>query len=334
MPARIISQAEVNQLLAMPACVDLMDQTLRTLTRGGAILPLRTMLRLPDGRGVFGSMPAYLNPPDAIGLKALTVFPGNEGTRFDSHQGVVLLFEATHGALTAILDASSVTAIRTAAVSGVATRALANPDAGDLAILGSGVQAVTHLDAMAAVRTLRRVRVYSRNAANVARFIKDTAGRHGVTAEAVDSVEAALLGADLICTVTSARQPIVERRWVADGAHLNVVGASLPGAREIDSDTVAVARLYADRRESLLNESGDFLTPKSEGRFGDEHLLGEVGEVLEGKAPGRLGRSDITMFKSLGLAIEDLASAHYVAARAAELGIGTVIEIGGLRHED
>ena len=318
----------------MPACVDLMDQTLRTLTRGGAILPLRTMLRLPDGRGVFGSMPAYLNPPDAIGLKALTVFPGNEGTRFDSHQGVVLLFEATHGALTAILDASSVTAIRTAAVSGVATRALANPDAGDLAILGSGVQAVTHLDAMAAVRTLRRVRVYSRSAANVARFIKDTAGRHGVTAEAVDSVEAALLGADLICTVTSARQPIVERRWVADGAHLNVVGASLPGAREIDSDTVAVARLYADRRESLLNESGDFLTPKSEGRFGDEHLLGEVGEVLEGKAPGRLGRSDITMFKSLGLAIEDLASAHYVAARAAELGIGTVIEIGGLRHED
>ncbi len=334
MPVRIISQAEVTQLLAMPACVDLMDQTLRTLTRGGAVLPLRTMLRLPDGRGVFGSMPAYLNPPDAIGLKALTVIPGNEGTKYDSHQGVVLLFEATHGALTAILDASSITAIRTAAVSGVATRALANPDAGDLAILGSGVQAVTHLDAMAAVRPLRRVRVYSRSAANVARFIKDTAGRHGVTAEAVDSVEAALHGADLICTVTSARQPIVERRWVADGAHLNVVGASLPGAREIDSDTVAVARLYADRRESLLNESGDFLTPKSEGRFGDEHLLGEVGEVLEGKAPGRLRRSDITMFKSLGLAIEDLASAHYVAGRAAELGIGTVIEIGGLRHED
>ncbi len=333
MPVRIISQAQVNQLLAMPACVDLMDQALRTLTRGGAILPLRTMLRLPDGRGVFGSMPAYLNPPDAIGLKALTVFPGNEGTQYDSHQGVVLLFEATHGALVAILDASSITAIRTAAVSGVATRALANPDAGDLAILGSGVQAVTHLDAMAAVRTLRRVRVYSRSAANVAAFIKETAGRHRVAVEAVESVEAALRGADLICTVTSARQPIVERRWVANGAHLNVVGASLPGARELDSDTVAAARLYADRRESLLNESGDFLIPKSEGRFGDEHLLGEVGEVLEGKAPGRLRQSDITMFKSLGLAIEDLASAHYVAARAAELGIGTVLEIGGLRHE-
>ena len=333
MPVRIITQDQVNHLLAMPACVDLMEQTLRTLTRGGAVLPLRTMLRIPDGRGVFGSMPAYLNPPDAIGLKALTVFPGNEGTRFDSHQGVVLLFEATHGSLMAILDASSVTAIRTAAVSGVATRALANPDAGDLAILGSGVQAVTHFDAMAAVRTLRRVRVYSRNPANVARFVTETAGRHGVKVEVADSVEDALRGADLICTVTSARQPIVERRWVADGAHVNVVGASLATAREIDSDTVAAARLYADRRESLLAESGDFLTPKSEGRFGDEHLIGEVGEVLEGKVPGRLQAWDITMFKSLGLAIEDVASAHYVAARAAELGIGTVIEIGGLRPD-
>ena len=168
MPVRIISQDQVNQLLAMPACIDLMDQALRTLTRGGAVLPLRTMLRLPGGQGVFGSMPAYLNPPNAIGLKALTVFPGNEGSQYDSHQGVVLLFEAVHGALTAILDASSVTAIRTAAVSGVATRALANEDAGDLAILGSGVQAVTHFDAMAAVRPLRRVRVYSRSTANVA----------------------------------------------------------------------------------------------------------------------------------------------------------------------
>ncbi len=333
MPVRILTQPQVTQLLTMPACVDLMDQTLRTLTRGGAILPLRTMLRLPEGRGVFGSMPAYLNPPNAIGLKALTVLPGNEGTRYDSHQGVVLLFEAEHGSLTAILDASSVTAIRTAAVSGVATRALANPDAGDLAILGSGVQAMTHLDAMAAVRTLRRVRVYSRNPVNVARFVAETRGRHGVTAEAAGSVEEALLGADLICTVTSVRQPIVERRWVATGAHLNVVGASLAAAREIDSDTVAAARFYADRRESLLAESGDFLIPKSEGRFGDDHLIGELGEVLEGTAPGRLHRSDLTLFKSLGLAIEDVASAHYVAAEAERLGIGTVIEIGGLRHE-
>ncbi|MDX2058436.1 MAG: ornithine cyclodeaminase family protein [Gemmatimonadales bacterium] len=333
MPVRILTQEQVTDLLPMPACVDLMDAALRAMTRGGAILPLRTMLRLPEGRGIFGSMPSYLNPPDAIGLKAITVFPGNEGTKYDSHQGVVLLFEAVHGSLVAILDASSITAIRTAAVSGVATRALARADAGDLAILGAGVQAMTHLDAMAAVRPLRRVRVWSRTPASVEKFVAAAKGRHPVVVEPAPTVEAALRGADLVCTVTSSRAPVLERRMLADGCHLNVVGASLATARELDSDTVAAARVYTDRRESLLAESGDFLIPRSEGRYGDEHLIGEVGEVLEGKVEGRRNASDLTLFKSLGLAIEDLAAAHYVNQRAAERGIGVVLEIGGLRHD-
>lgn len=333
MPVRILTQEQVTDLLPMPACVDLMDAALRAMTRGGAILPLRTMLRLPEGRGIFGSMPSYLNPPDAIGLKAITVFPGNEGTKYDSHQGVVLLFEAVHGSLVAILDASSITAIRTAAVSGVATRALARADAGDLAILGAGVQAMTHLDAMAAVRPLRRVRVWSRTPASVEKFVAAAKGRHPVVVEPAPTVEAALRGADLVCTVTSSRVPVLERRMLADGCHLNVVGASLATARELDSDTVAAARVYTDRRESLLAESGDFLIPRSEGRYGDEHLIGEVGEVLEGKVEGRRNASDLTLFKSLGLAIEDLAAAHYVNQRAAERGIGVVLEIGGLRHD-
>lgn len=316
----------------MADCVAVMERTLRTLSRGGAILPLRTILRLPEGRGVFGSMPSYMNPPDAIGLKAITVIPGNEGTKYDSHQGVVLLFEANHGSLAAILDASSITAIRTAAVSGVATQALARSDAGDLAILGSGVQAQTHLDAMAVARPLRRVRVWSRNTANVAEFVALAKRRHAVSIEAAPTAEQAVRGADIICTVTSAKTPVVERRWIADGAHFNVVGASLAAAREIDSDTVAAARVYCDRRESLLAESGDFLIPKSEGRFGDEHLVGELGDVLEGKTVGRRGATELTLFKSLGLAIEDLASAHLVAERAAARNIGTVIELGGLRH--
>lgn len=333
MPVRILTQEQVTDLLPMPACLDLMDEALRTMTRGGALLPLRTMIRLPEGKGVFGSMPSYLNPPDAIGLKAITVFPGNEGTAYDSHQGVVLLFEAAHGSLVAILDATSITAIRTAAVSGVATRALAKPDAGDLAILGAGVQALTHLDAMAAARPLRRVRVWSRTPASVEKFVALARGRHPVVVEAAPSAEAAVRGADLVCTVTSSRVPILERRWLADGCHLNVVGASLAAARELDSDTVAAARVYTDRRESLLAESGDFLIPRSEGRFGDEHLIGEIGEVLEGKVDGRRTATDLTLFKSLGLAIEDLAAAHFVTQRAAERGIGTVLEIGGLRHD-
>ncbi len=332
MPVRILSQAQVTELLPMADCVAAMESTLKTLSRGGAILPLRTILRLPEGRGAFGSMPSYMNPPDAIGLKAITVIPGNEGTKYDSHQGVVLLFEATHGSLTAILDASSITAIRTAAVSGVAAKALAKADAGDLAILGSGVQAQTHLDAMAVARPLRRVRVWSRNPSNVAEFIAQARKRHAVPIEAAPTAEAAVRDADLICTVTSAKTPVVERGWIAEGAHLNVVGASLAAAREIDSDTVAAARVYCDRKESLLAESGDFLIPKSEGRFGDDHLVGELGDVLEGKTTGRRSGAEITLFKSLGLAIEDLASAHLVAERAAARGIGTVIEIGGLRH--
>jgi ornithine cyclodeaminase len=333
MPVRILSQEQVTSILDMKTCIDLVDQALRTLTRGGAILPLRTMLWLPEGRGIFGTMPSYLNPPDAIGLKAITVFPGNEGTRYDSHQGVVLLFEARHGTLTAICDASSITAIRTAAASGVATRALARSDAGDLAILGSGVQAETHLEAMAAVRPIRRVRIWSRNNANAERFAAAARRKHGFPIEVTADARAAVTGADLVCTVTSSATPIVEGSWIAPGTHLNAVGSSQRKARELDSDAVAAARLYVDRREATLAESGDFLVPKSEGRFGDEHIVGEVGEVLEGKAPGRGSASEITLFKSLGIAIEDLVSAEYVARRAAELGVGTVVEIGGLRHE-
>ena len=332
MSTRIITQQQVTELLPMADCVDLMDQTLRTLARGGAILPLRTMLRLPEGRGIFGSMPSYLNPPDGIGLKAITVFPGNEGTRFDSHQGVVLLFEAKHGSLSAILDASSVTAIRTAAVSGVATRALAAPDAGDVAIIGSGVQAHTHLDAMAVARRVRRVRIFSRQPANAEKFAAAARARHGMPIEVAASAEAAVRGADIICTVTSARTPVVERAWVAAGAHINAVGSSVATNREIDSDTVAVARVYADRRESIMAEGGDLLIPKGEGRFGDEHLVGEIGELLEGRIPGRVGQ-EITLFKSLGIAIEDLAAAHFVNERAAARGIGTLLDIGGLRHD-
>jgi len=333
MPVRILTQDQVTALLPMADCVDLMEQALRTLTRGGAILPLRTIVKLPEGRGVFGSMPSYMNPPDAIGLKAITVFPGNEGTKYDSHQGVVLLFEAVRGTLVAILDAASVTAIRTAAVSGVATRLLARQDAGDLALLGSGVQAHTHLDAMAVARPLNRVRVWSRSPANVTKFIAAARQRHAVPIEAAATAEAACRGADLICTVSSSRVPIVEGRWLAPGAHVNVVGASQPNAREVDSDGVAKARFYVDKRESALAESGDFLVPKGEGRFGDEHIVAEIGEVLEGKGPGRKDAKEITLFKSLGLAIEDLASAELVARRAEARGIGTVIEIGGLRHD-
>ena len=185
---------------------------------------------------------------------------------------------------------------------------------------------------MAVARPLRRVRVWSRTRANAEAFRAEALKRHSCPISVCETPEAALAGADLICTVTGSREPVVHRPWLTAGAHLNLVGSSVAAAREADSDTVAAALVYCDRRESLLAESGDFLIPKAEGRFGDDHLVGELGDLLEGKVPGRRSPTDLTLFKSLGLAIEDLASAHLVARRALAQGIGTVIEIGGLRH--
>jgi ornithine cyclodeaminase/alanine dehydrogenase-like protein (mu-crystallin family) len=332
MPVRILNQAQVVELLPMEECIEVMDGVLRTLAGGGAQLPLRTVLRLPDNRGIFGVMPAQLSAPDALGLKAIAVFPANEGTQLDSHQGVVLLLDPLTGAPLAIMDASSITAIRTAAVSGVATRVLARDDAGDLGILGSGVQARSHLEAMAAVRPLRRVRVFSPHAPRLASFVSWALERLGITVEPKSSPQEVVVGADLICTTTASRTPVVQGEWVEPGAHINAVGSSIPTARELDSAAVALGRLFVDRRESAINEAGDYLIPLGEGAIGAGHIQGELGDVLTGAVPGRTGGSEITIFKSLGIAVEDLASAHHVLRKAEARDIGLVTELGGLRQ--
>ena len=208
---------------------------------------------------------------------------------------------------------------------------MARPDAGDLAIIGAGTQAHTHLQAMMAVRPVRRVRVYSVPAESAAAFAARESKLTGLEVEACSSAEEAVEAADLICTVTSATEPVVRGAWVSPGAHINAVGAYTPATRELDSALVAGARLYADRRESLLSEAGEFLIPRSEGLIGDEHVVGEIGEVLLGKAPARTAPEEITLFKSLGIAVEDLAAAHHVYRAAQERGLGTWLEIGG-RH--
>jgi ornithine cyclodeaminase/alanine dehydrogenase-like protein (mu-crystallin family) len=332
MSVRIITQAEVEQLLPMSECVELMSEVLVTLARGDAVLPLRTMVRLPDRPGLLGLMPAYLGSPRIMGLKVVTVMPGNHGTEYDSHQGAVLIFEVEHGSPVAIIDGTSITAIRTAAVSGAATRALAREDAGDLAILGSGVQAATHLDAMKTVRTLRRVRVWSRDPGHARACAERASARHGLRVEVAGSARAAVEGADLVCTTTSARQPVLEGAWLVPGAHVNAVGACAPDARELDTAAVAGARLYVDRRESALNEAGDFLIARSEGAFGDEHIVGELGDVLVGKAPGRRSPLERTLFESLGIAVEDLAAAHHIWRKAEQQGQGIAVELGGRRE--
>lgn len=320
----VLSHTDVERLLTMEACVEVMADALRATSQGGAVLPLRTMVWMPDRTGMIGLMPGFLDPPRSLGLKIVSIFPDNHAAGYDSHQGVVMLFDTRHGYPLAIMDASSITAIRTAACSGVATRALARDDAGDLAILGSGVQARTHLAAMRAVRTLRRVRVWSRSAANARRF----AAESPVPVEIMPTARAAVDGADLICTTTAAREPILEGAWLAPGAHVNAVGACFATTRELDTAAVARSRLVVDRTESALAESGDFLFAKRDGAIGDDHILGELGDLLLGRFAGRRAADDVTLFKSLGIAIEDLASAHYIYTQALAQGLGVSAPLG------
>jgi ornithine cyclodeaminase len=328
---RLLTYSEVIRLLPMTECIEVMAQVLKTLAQGGSVLPLRTPIWFPDKRGLLGLMPAYLSEPECAGLKAVTVMPGNHGTEFDSHQGAILLFEVKHGCPLAVIDASSVTAIRTAAVSAVASRVLARENAGDLALLGSGVQAESHLEAMGAVRKLRRVRVWSRSTANARTFAERSQDRCGIEIEVMDSAQEAVQNADLICTTTAAKDPVLLGEWLSPGAHINAVGACIPGARELDTRAVARSRFFVDCRESAHNEAGDFLIPKKEGAIGDEHISGEIGEVLAGRVKGRGSAEEITLFKSLGIAVEDLAAAHYLHRKAEAANAGIALEWGGRR---
>jgi ornithine cyclodeaminase len=331
MDTLIIPQSLVPELLPMAECVDVMANALAALADGDAVLPLRSMVWMPDKSGLLGLMPAYLGSPRSLGLKVISYLPGNHGTDRDSHQGAVLLFDTRTGSVLAMIDASSITAIRTAAVSGLATRLLANKDAGDLALLGSGVQASAHLDAMRAVRKLRRVRVCSQSREKAVAFARHHEEKLGLPIEAVATGKEAVAGADIICTTTSSREPVLLSDWIATGAHINAVGACFAAHRELDTRAVVRSRLYVDRRESVLAESGDFLIPKAEGAIGDDHIVGEIGDILAGRVAGRRSRDEVTLFKSLGIAIEDLAAAHHIHARARAQGLGIAVDFGGHR---
>ncbi len=328
----IVNQSEVPQLLPMKECIDVMAEALKRLSEGDVILPLRPVMWLPEKVGALGMMPGYIGSQAIMGLKVVSVFPGNHGTDYDSHMGAVMLFETQHGSPLALVDASEITAIRTAAVSGVATKLLARSDASDLCILGSGVQARSHLEAMLVVRAIKRVRVWSRNEDHTRQFAAEESKRYGITIEPMASAQQAVEGASLICTTTAAPQPILHGDWIASGAHINAVGSSVAFTRELDTAAVVKSRLFVDRRESTVNEAGDYLVPRQEGAITEDHIQGEIGDVLLGKVKGRQSQDEITLFKSLGLAVEDVAAAYHVYNQAVAKNQGTWVELGGGRH--
>ena len=324
-----LNREDVESLLPMADCIEVVAEALRTLARGDAVQPLRSALWMPDRHGLLVVMPGMLGRAEdgVAGAKVLTVVPDNFTRGEDSHQGLVLLFDQKRGRPLALFDAGAVTAIRTAAANAVATRALAREDAGDLAILGTGVQARSHLEAMRAVRTLRRVRVWSRNLDNARRLAEEEGTRLGFAVEPVSTAREAVTGADLICTVTAATTPVLLGEWLSPGAHVNAVGACTPNARELDAAAVARSRLFTDRKESLFAEAGDFLLARAEGAVDDSHFQGELGDVLEAKVPGRRSDDEITLFKSLGIAVEDLAAGRFIYEKALESGKGTKLEL-------
>ncbi|RKP49998.1 ornithine cyclodeaminase family protein [Cohnella endophytica] len=322
----VITQAEVAELLPMQACIGIMEEVLADLTNGQAVQALRSVVPVQGGN-LMGLMPAYLKREHKVGAKVITVFPGNHAKHLPSHQGFVSLFDAETGKLEAIVDGKKITAIRTAAVSAVATKLLAKPEATTLAMIGTGEQARSHIEAMLLVRPIRRIVVWGPNADRARQLKVETENRYGaeIAIEVAASVREAVAEADIVCTVTASTIPILQGDWIRPGTHINAVGACRAPDRELDTETVKSARLYVDRKESAVNEAGDYLIPLSEGAITEQHIVGEIGELIVGSIPGRSSEDEITLFKALGLASEDLAAASYILREAVRTDRGTYI---------
>lgn len=323
----ILNHAEVEELLPMSECIAAMEEGFIALARGEVDQPLRTIFKPQNVKGVMAMMPAFrAGQSPLFGLKAICVFPGNAAIGKDAHQGGVMLFDGVTGELLALVNASAITAIRTAAVSGLATRVLSKEDASDLTIIGAGVQARPHLRAMACVRKISRVRIAARRRESAEQFAKEMQPEFPFPIEPVEVSAAAVRGADIIVTATTSREPVLKREWISDGAHINAIGTFSPKARELDTATMVAASLFVDRRESAFNEAGDYLIAAEEGAIGPEHIRAELGDVLTGAHPGRESPDEVTLFKSLGLAIEDLAAVAHLYRTTKESGVGNWVE--------
>jgi ornithine cyclodeaminase len=306
---RIIESDEVRARLTPDVTISLMREALTKLESGEAVQPLRSVNSLPGGDS-FGFMPAWTK--DFFGAKIITAFHGNLGTEYPSHMGYVMLFESVHGAPVGMADASAITELRTGAVSAVATDLLARKDAKALAIIGCGAQGRSHLAAISRVRKLESVKCYDINPEAARRYAREQGEKYGIPVSVADSVEEAVRGADIVCTLTPSKEPYLKAEWIAPGTHVNAVGTFTPVTREATSELVAKSRLYADQVEAMKRESGEYLIPLKEGLITEAHIVGSIGAALLGKVPGRLTDEEITLFDALGLAIEDVTCAKYL----------------------
>ena len=305
-----IDAPTVRRVLRMDACIDLMADTQTAISRGEITLPLRSFIPVADGKGTMGLMPGEI--PAGFGAKLISLYPDNPGRGLPAIQGCIVLFDRASGTPAALVDGASVTAIRTAAASGAATRALAREDASVLAILGYGVQAGTHLEAMRCVRPIREVRVWGPSVDKARSFARQH-DAEGSAVAAVQTAREAIAGADIVCAVSGATEPIIEGRWLAPGCHLNLVGAHTPATREADGETMRRARVFTEITSAATQESGDILLAIGEGLMSADDIRGEIGEVFDGRTEGRRNDEEITAYVSLGNPAQDLAAAQFIA---------------------
>jgi ornithine cyclodeaminase len=316
----LLTEADVRAVLSMDDLIAAMEQALERFSAGAARQPLRSVI--DTGHGFYGIMPAYLERPATLGTKLVTVYHGNAARGLPSHLATILLHDPETGELQAVVDGRYITEARTAAVSAASTRALARRDARVLAVLGTGVQARSHIDALTRVRAFDEIRIWGRTAAAAAALALEFAPRLRRPIAAVPSARHAVEGADVIALTTASRDPVVARDWLRPGAHICAVGACRPDQRELDTATVRDARLFVDSREGALAEAGEIVIPIAEGAFDASHIAAELGDVFGGRADGRRRDDEITVFKSLGMAVEDVAAARLAFERAAAMGLG------------
>jgi len=318
----LLKESHLRRLLVMRDLVPLMERALAAFSTGAVVQPVRTVIPVETHGGILALMPAYVRDQGALGFKVVTFYPGNAARGLPTHLATIMLHDPATGAPLALLDGRLITEMRTAAVSAAATKHLARRGAGIAAFLGAGVKARSHMEALREICALREVRVWTRTRAHADAFARETAERYGLPVAAAASAEEAVRGAEVICTVTSSQTPVLEGRWLSPGAHINAVGAPRPTWREMDTDAVVRARLFVDSRAAAVVEAGDIVAPMNEGAITGDHIRAEIGEVFAGRRPGRTDAGQVTLFKSLGLAVEDVATAQLAYERARERQVG------------
>ena len=323
----LLSEKEVQGLIDIHELIEALEQAHIQYSTGNAVMPVRLVVPLPQIDGRITSMPGYLNADKALGMKVVTYFQSNPRQNLPAILATIMLFSAETGKMIAAMDGSYITAIRTACASAMATKVLANPQTPVLGILGAGVQARAHIQALTRVRKLEKIKLYSPSGASAAALKQEMAPQVQATIEATNSADEAVRNADLVVTVTTAKGPILEKDWLKPSVHINAVGSHRPDLREIDGATLARAKVVVDSREAIMAECGDILLAIKEGSIAKENIHGEIGEVLAGTKPGRARADEITLYKSVGIAIQDVATANLVYHKALKQGVGTNVEI-------